>query len=84
MVKRQRIIRCANYGPIHILLHFIMKQLGALALNQRECLSSMLDHIGIALSIGEPLITELSFLRVIEFHWDFNVGGELALGNLVL
>jgi hypothetical protein len=61
-----------------------LEQLGALALNQRECLTSILNQVGVTFSIGAPLTTELSFLRIIEFHWDFNVGGELALGNLVL
>jgi hypothetical protein len=75
MIKHKKTIRCDHYGPIPILLHFILKQLGALDLNQQEYLSLMLYQIRIAFSIGAPLITELSFLRVIEFHWDFNVGG---------
>jgi hypothetical protein len=43
-----------------------------------------LNHVGIMFPIGVPLITELRFHIIIEFHWDFNVGGKLALGNLVL
>jgi hypothetical protein len=46
-----------------MLLHFFLKQLGALALNQQELLSSLLDQIGIMFLIGAPLVTELSFLK---------------------
>jgi hypothetical protein len=44
----------------------------------------MLDQVGVVLSEGAPLIAALSFLRVIELHWDLYIGGEFALGNLVL
>jgi hypothetical protein len=44
----------------------------------------MLDQVGIALSEGAPIITELSFLRVSEYNWDLDTGCKLALGNLVL
>jgi hypothetical protein len=47
------------------------EQMGALALNQRECLSLILDQIGIAFPKGAPFVTELRLLRVVEFNCDF-------------
>jgi hypothetical protein len=44
----------------------------------------MLNEVGATLSKGAAIIAELRFLRIIEFHWNFDVGDKLALGNLVL
>jgi hypothetical protein len=44
----------------------------------------MLDQVGVAFSEGAPIITELIFLIVIELHWNLDIGGEFALGNLVM
>jgi hypothetical protein len=44
----------------------------------------MLDQVGVAFSEGAPIIAELSFLRVIELHWNLDIGSGFALGNLVL
>jgi hypothetical protein len=44
----------------------------------------MLNQVGVTLSEGAPIITEMSFLRVIEFHWNLDVGEKFALDNLVL
>jgi hypothetical protein len=71
MIQSQKIILCAHIGPFRILIHFVLEQLGALALNQRELLSSMLGQIGVAFPKGAPFITVLHLLRVIEFHCDF-------------
>jgi hypothetical protein len=44
----------------------------------------MIDQVGVVLSVGAPIIAELSFLRVIDLHWNLDIGGKFALGNLVL
>jgi hypothetical protein len=44
----------------------------------------MLDQVGVVFSEGAPIIAELSFLRVSELDWNLDIGGKLALGNLVL
>jgi hypothetical protein len=44
----------------------------------------MLDQVRVAFSEGASIIAELSFLRVSELHWNLDIGGKFALGNLVL
>jgi hypothetical protein len=44
----------------------------------------MLDQVDVAFLKVAPIIAELSFLRVIELHWNLDIGGEFALDNLVL
>jgi hypothetical protein len=44
----------------------------------------MIDQVGIAFSEGAPIVAELIFLRVGEYHWDLDTGSKLALVNLVL
>jgi hypothetical protein len=44
----------------------------------------MLDQVGVAFSEGAPIIAEMSFLRVIEFHWNLDIGGKFGLGNFFL
>jgi hypothetical protein len=83
-IQNNSIIWCVHGIPISILIHFVLEQMGTFTLDHRERLASMLDYIGIAFSEGAPIIAEVSFLRVSEFHWDLNICGKFALSNLLL
>ena len=83
-IEGQRVIISADDVPLCVMLHFILYQLCVLSKNQLEPLSSMLFQISISLSVGAPLIAELSLLLVSHNNENVHIHFVVTLCNLVL